>query len=97
MSNILHFLCFDRKWSKESSHSPAILNTMTLVKSSSDGTRTTNSRRISVLNKVFMRYITDLMATGENSSEFLGRGIEINKVYVIVDNFVYKILTYNNL
>ncbi|ERL92454.1 putative ribosome-binding factor A, mitochondrial [Dendroctonus ponderosae] len=50
---------------------------------------TGNPRRNNMLNKLFMRYITDIMATGEYSSEILGFGIEINKVKVSPD---YKIL-----
>lgn len=57
-----------------------MLTPTNVAKASSDGSRTVNSRRVNVLNKLFMRYITDLMATGECASEFLGRGIEINKV-----------------
>ncbi|XP_050295547.1 putative ribosome-binding factor A, mitochondrial [Anthonomus grandis grandis] len=47
---------------------------------------TGNSRRGNILNKVFMRHITDLMATGENSNELLGYGIEINKIMMSPDN-----------
>lgn len=43
---------------------------------------TGNPRRNNMLNKLFMRHITDIMATGEYSSEVLGYGIEINKVYI---------------
>nr|CAD7398906.1 unnamed protein product [Timema cristinae] len=39
-----------------------------------------NTRRIAVLNKVFMRHITDIMATGEDSKEIVGRGIEVSRV-----------------
>nr|CAD7196122.1 unnamed protein product [Timema douglasi] len=39
-----------------------------------------NTRRIAVLNKVFMRHITDIMATGEDSKEIAGRGIEVSRV-----------------
>lgn len=40
----------------------------------------TSSKRAAVLNKLFMKHITDLMATGENASQYSGLGIEINRV-----------------
>lgn len=49
-------------------------------KGATEGKLSPNSRRSKVLNKVFMRYITDIMATGQYSSEIVGRGIEINRV-----------------
>jgi len=39
-----------------------------------------NFRRIAVLNKLFMRHITDMMASGEVANEILGRGMEISRV-----------------
>jgi hypothetical protein len=39
-----------------------------------------NFRRAAVLNKLFMRHITDMMASGEVASEILGRGVEISRV-----------------
>uniref|UniRef100_A0A336LLF1 CSON012018 protein n=1 Tax=Culicoides sonorensis TaxID=179676 RepID=A0A336LLF1_CULSO len=42
-------------------------------------------RRVNVLNKLFMRNITDLMATGEISEELLGKGIQISRVKVTPD------------
>ncbi|CAH1163634.1 unnamed protein product [Phaedon cochleariae] len=48
-----------------------------------------NSRRTSVLNKLFMKHISDQMATGEFASEVLGHGIEINRVKIAPD---FKIL-----
>lgn len=50
---------------------------------------TGNPKRTHVLNKLFMRHITDLMATGEYSSQLFGYGIEVNKVKITTD---YKIL-----
>lgn len=47
---------------------------------SHEGRYSGNARRTSVLNKLFMEHITDLMATGESASEFVGYGIEINRV-----------------
>lgn len=42
-------------------------------------------RRINVLNKLYMRYITDIMATGQMSEQLLGNNIEITKVKVTSD------------
>lgn len=39
-------------------------------------------RRVSVLNKLFMKNITDLMATGDVSEKLLGRGLEVSRVKV---------------
>lgn len=39
------------------------------------------SKRLAVLNKLLMKNITDLMATGENSDKLVGFGLEISKVY----------------
>lgn len=38
-------------------------------------------KRVKVLNKLLMKYITDLMSTGEYSDKFIGYGLEITKVY----------------
>lgn len=55
-----------------------------LAEGATEGKGSSNSKRVAVLNKLFMRYITDLMATGTSSSDFLGKGIEINRV-----NYLY--------
>lgn len=49
-------------------------------------------RRINVLNKLFMRYITDMMATGEISQELLGKGIQISGVTVTPDFNMVNVL-----
>ena len=43
---------------------------------------THKNRRVTILNKIFMKYISDLMATGEVAPNLLGRGIEISHVKV---------------
>lgn len=48
-----------------------------------EGNRSGNSKRSAVLNKLFMRHITDLMSTGENAEVYSGLGIQINKVCFI--------------
>ncbi|GBP62565.1 Putative ribosome-binding factor A, mitochondrial [Eumeta japonica] len=40
-------------------------------------------RRVVVLNKLFMKHITDLLSTGSLSLEILNRGIEISKVQMM--------------
>lgn len=42
-------------------------------------------RRLAMLNKMFMKQITDIMSTGTVSMDIVGRGIEISKVKVTPD------------
>jgi ribosome-binding factor A len=42
-------------------------------------------RRVHVLNKLFMRNITDLMATSEFSGEIQGKGLQISRVKITQD------------
>ncbi|GAB0100683.1 uncharacterized protein DMENIID0001_167590 [Sergentomyia squamirostris] len=42
-------------------------------------------RRVTVLNKLFMRNIADIMATGELSGEIVGKGLEICRVKIAPD------------
>ncbi|XP_055641164.1 uncharacterized protein LOC129778328 [Toxorhynchites rutilus septentrionalis] len=39
-----------------------------------------SSRRLAVLNKLFMEQITDLLTTGRNSEKLAGHGLQISKV-----------------
>lgn len=39
-----------------------------------------SSKRVNVLNKLIMKNITDLMATGESCDKLVGYGLEISKV-----------------
>lgn len=41
--------------------------------------RQTN-KRVAILNKLLMKNLTDLMATGENSEKLIGYGLEISRV-----------------
>ncbi|XP_072942599.1 putative ribosome-binding factor A, mitochondrial [Epargyreus clarus] len=43
------------------------------------------ARRVAMLNKLFMKYITDIMSTGTVSMNIIGRGIEISKVRITPD------------
>ncbi|CAH2208178.1 jg12054, partial [Pararge aegeria aegeria] len=42
-------------------------------------------RRVAMLNKLFMKNITDIMSTGTVSMQVVGKGIEISKVKVTPD------------
>lgn len=52
------------------------------------------TRRVTVLNKIFMKHITDLMATGEVAPSLVGRGIEISSVKVAPDFGVVNVFWY---
>ncbi|KAK5648959.1 hypothetical protein RI129_003851 [Pyrocoelia pectoralis] len=76
----------DTKKKKFKYHEAPLLPTpSTFTVGAYEGKRSSNSRRVNVLNKLFMRYITDLMSTGECSSAFVGHGIEINHVQITAD------------
>uniref|UniRef100_A0A1B6KVE5 Ribosome-binding factor A, mitochondrial n=1 Tax=Graphocephala atropunctata TaxID=36148 RepID=A0A1B6KVE5_9HEMI len=45
-----------------------------------------NSRRIAVLNTLFMKYISDLLVTGNIAEDVLGKGLEISRV-AMTSNF----------
>lgn len=64
---------------------PILPSAESFSKGAVEGKKSTNSKRVNVLNKLFMRHITDLMATGENARQFAGFGIEINRVKVTED------------
>lgn len=84
---LIHFSC--RKF--YINETPTMPNPYTFSKGSVEGKTSGNSRRAKVLNKIFMRHITDLMATGDCAIEILGHGIEINRVnhrqYTVDNNF----------
>ncbi|EDW08066.1 uncharacterized protein LOC6586329 [Drosophila mojavensis] len=44
-----------------------------------------NTRRMSVLNKLFMTHITDLLATGQAAESILGRGLQVSRVKICSD------------
>ncbi|KAK4878078.1 hypothetical protein RN001_010584 [Aquatica leii] len=64
---------------------PSLPTPTSFSKGSFESKRSTDSKRAQVLNKLFMRYITDLMACGECSSAFVGHGIEVNRVQINPD------------
>lgn len=87
---VLHLFIL-RKWqSGESFALPNIPTPKALAQGATEGKKSANSKRVAVLNKLFMKYITDLMATGENAGVFLGKGIEINRV--IRDISCYRVI-----
>ncbi|ALC48942.1 CG15916 [Drosophila busckii] len=53
-------------------------------KSNSPGAKH-NTRRMSVLNKLFMTHITDLLATGEAAEAILGRGLQVSRIKISSD------------
>ncbi|TDG39606.1 hypothetical protein AWZ03_013970 [Drosophila navojoa] len=44
-----------------------------------------NTRRMAVLNKLFMTHITDLLATGQAAESILGRGLQVSRVKISCD------------
>ncbi|XP_015108389.1 putative ribosome-binding factor A, mitochondrial [Diachasma alloeum] len=54
------------------------------------------TRRLNVLNKLFMTHITDLMTTGEVSGQIVGRGIEISRVKLANDFHVVRVYWFCN-
>ncbi|XP_018567592.1 uncharacterized protein LOC108908142 [Anoplophora glabripennis] len=69
--------------------SPKMPSAELFSKGTFEGKGSGNSRRATVLNKLFMRHITDQLATGKCAEKILGYGVEINRVKVTPD---YKLL-----
>jgi hypothetical protein len=57
-------------------------NNISAISGMTGPNRSQNFRRIAVLNKLFMRHITDMMASGEVANEIRGQGVEISRVCV---------------
>lgn len=72
-----------RKWYGEQT-TPTVFSTPTTL-ASTKGQGKESTRRLTVLNKLFMEQITDLMATGEYSEDIVGYGIQISRVRVTTD------------
>lgn len=86
------FICFNfRQWHPtqpvEEDALPSI-KSLTKVKHEA-GKR--GLRRTAMLNKIFMKQITDLMSTGTVAMNVVGRGIEISKVSSINMMIIYKL------
>ncbi|XP_011313668.1 uncharacterized protein [Fopius arisanus] len=54
------------------------------------------TRRVNVLNKIFMNYITDMMTTGEMSTKLVGRSIEVTHVKLSNDFHVVRVYWFCN-
>ncbi|XP_039960788.1 uncharacterized protein LOC120774965 [Bactrocera tryoni] len=65
-----------------------MFNSAHITKSTSSGGGKNTTRRMVVLNKLFMKHITDLLATGEASESILGRGLQVTRVKISPD-FAY--------
>lgn len=50
-----------------------------------------NTHRLQILNKVFLEKISDIMATGEVSSQLSGHGVEITKVTKLLYKWDYML------
>lgn len=48
-------------------------------------------RRIKALNKLYMRYISDIMATGSISDKLIGKGIVLSRVEITSDFKIVKV------
>lgn len=70
-----------RRWYGEKT--AVFTSPMTLASTKGQGKE--SIRRLTVLNKLFMQQITDLMATGEYSEAVVGYGIQISRVRVTSD------------
>lgn len=60
-------------------------NLMKAVTPPKKNTNQVNSRRMNVLNKLFMEQISSLLATGEISEEILGKGLQVSRVRISHD------------
>lgn len=69
------------KW--YTSELPTVKEASSLSKTHGQGKQ--SSRRTSVLNKLFMKNVTDLMANGDISTQLIGYGIQISRVKVAPD------------
>lgn len=69
-----------KKLWKSDSDTPKLVSIASLSNPTSQGK--SSLRRVNVLNKLFMRYITDFMATGDT---FSGYGLEISRVHITSD------------
>ncbi|XP_037935619.1 uncharacterized protein LOC119669690 [Teleopsis dalmanni] len=72
--------------SKDEIPGAALFNPSKLGRPSGVGTGKSTTRRMVVLNKLFMERITDLLATGETSEAIIGEGLQITRVK-ITQNF----------
>lgn len=75
-----------RRWFQDTGGADSVPKLQTASSLSSVKRQGKNApRRVHVLNKLFMKHITDLMSTGEVSDTLLGHGLEITHVKVTPD------------
>uniref|UniRef100_A0A182JXT9 Ribosome-binding factor A n=1 Tax=Anopheles christyi TaxID=43041 RepID=A0A182JXT9_9DIPT len=72
-----------RYYDETNDRGPKLLPTKSLASTNRQGKE--SNRRVAVLNKLFMKNITDLMATGSFASDLYGYGIQISRVRVAPD------------
>ncbi|XP_050079314.1 putative ribosome-binding factor A, mitochondrial [Anopheles maculipalpis] len=72
-----------RYYDETNDRGPKLMPAKSLANSNRQGKE--SNRRIAVLNKLFMKNITDLMATGSFASDLYGYGIQISRVRVAPD------------
>ncbi|XP_058130282.1 putative ribosome-binding factor A, mitochondrial [Anopheles coustani] len=72
-----------RYYDETNDRTPKLMPATSLASTNRQGKE--SSRRVAVLNKLFMKNITDLMATGSFASDLYGYGIQISRVRVAPD------------
>uniref|UniRef100_A0A182QNK6 Ribosome-binding factor A, mitochondrial n=1 Tax=Anopheles farauti TaxID=69004 RepID=A0A182QNK6_9DIPT len=72
-----------RYYDETNDRGPKLLPASSLASTNRQGKE--SNRRVAVLNKLFMKNITDLMATGTFASDLYGYGIQISRVRVAPD------------
>lgn len=72
------------KWYSESTTMPTFVSATKLV-NDQKGMGKKSKRRSNMLNKLYMRNITDIMATGDMAEKLLGYGIQVSKVNMTPD------------
>lgn len=76
-----------RRWYQDGPSTPKLVTAASLSNPARQGKNA--PRRVHVLNKLFMKHITDLMSTGETADVLLGRGLQVSHVKVSADfNYV---------
>uniref|UniRef100_A0A2M4BX25 Uncharacterized protein n=1 Tax=Anopheles marajoara TaxID=58244 RepID=A0A2M4BX25_9DIPT len=72
-----------RYYDETSDRAPKLMTATSLASTNRQGKE--SNRRVAVLNKLFMKNITDLMATGTFASDLYGYGLQISRVRVAPD------------
>lgn len=72
-----------RYYDETNDRAPKLVPTASLASTNRQGKE--SNRRVAVLNKLFMKNVTDLMATGSFAGDLYGYGIQISRVRVAPD------------